>query len=935
MAATVTLLGSTFNTTSGTHTVVATPAVNDLIVIVRSATGNTTATAPTDNNSSGTYTLIKSALQNTSANLLEIYARTALVGSASSTTFTEAPGTTTGGGLAVYKITGMSVAGLAAIRQSAAQANQAPTLAPAPAFGSAALTTNPIISAVLNGTNPAGITARSSPAYTRDVNTGYTTPASGIDTMHIASGETSSTITWASTSATVYASVAVELAFNQSPSAPTLTSPTNAGTVATTTPTLDFSTTDADSDDITYEVQVDTVNTFDSQGTGGGIGPAQAQAQSWTAGTSYTTGAIDLELSKVGSPADNLLVNITTSIGGTSIASGSIAGTSLTGTNTITNITLTGVSIVSGTKYYIQITRSGTRDTSNYYVANGVTSNSYGSGGQYQEDDASWSSESASNDLFFRLYNNSLVIVTTDRNASTGTFNGSIQGGIGIPLIDAYSASGGHDAADFTDVTNGADTDPFASGDALSFTLPGGEALTNSTTYYWRARGIDPSGTNNFGSWSSTFSFTVSTGGGGQSISATGIASTAALGSPTLSSTYNLAPTGLASTAALGAPTLAPGPVNVSPTGIASTAALGSPTVTSNYPLSVTGIGSTSALGSPTLTPGAVSLSPTGLASTAALGSPTLSPGAVNISLTGIASTSALGSPSVTPSQFITTSGIGSTLALGAPTLSSTYILATTGIASTLAFGSPTLSPGAVSISPSGLASTAALGSVTLLSVYILGPTGIASTAAYGSPTLSPGAVTISPTGLASTAALGSPTLSSAFTFSVSGIGSTLAFGIPTVAIGAGNLTLIPTGLASTLAFGLPVLVPGAVSITLTGIASTAALGTVTLTSFHSLSPTGIASTNAFGSPTLTPGVVAILPTGIVSTLVFGHLFVGILWPSGNPGGSGIWIPDTDNSATFNPGSGDGSTVWVPKSDTSVTVGAGAGDTSGSWTPGI
>lgn len=78
--------------------------------------------------------------------------------------------------------------------------------------------------------------------------------------------------------------------------------------------------------------------------------------------------------------------------------------------------------------------------------------------------------------------------------------------------IDAFSASGGHDALQFADLTNPLDTDPFPSGDSITFTVPSLEILTSGTTYYWRIRGKDPSGTNQYGFWSPTYSFTT-TGG--------------------------------------------------------------------------------------------------------------------------------------------------------------------------------------------------------------------------------------------------------------------------------------------------------------------------------------------------------------------------------------------------------------------------------------
>ena len=182
-----------------------------MIVIVRAATGNTTVTAPTDNNSSGTYTQITSALKNSSADLMEVYIRTALIGSASSTVFTEAPGTTTGGGLAVYSVKGMTKTGATASKQSGVQANHAASATPAPAFGGAATTTNVIIGAVFNATNPGGISPRSSPVYYQDSSLGYATPTAGLSLMSLNGGETGTTITWGSSSASQFSSIVVEL----------------------------------------------------------------------------------------------------------------------------------------------------------------------------------------------------------------------------------------------------------------------------------------------------------------------------------------------------------------------------------------------------------------------------------------------------------------------------------------------------------------------------------------------------------------------------------------------------------------------------------------------------------------------------------------------------------------------------------------------------
>lgn len=81
------------------------------------------------------------------------------------------------------------------------------------------------------------------------------------------------------------------------------------------------------------------------------------------------------------------------------------------------------------------------------------------------------------------------------------------KGGIAIeikalaPLIDAFSSTD----AGFTA------GHPFASGAATDYTVQ--SDLTASTTYYWRVRAIDPTGTNTWGAWSSTQSFTATSPG--------------------------------------------------------------------------------------------------------------------------------------------------------------------------------------------------------------------------------------------------------------------------------------------------------------------------------------------------------------------------------------------------------------------------------------
>jgi hypothetical protein len=221
--AAVAVLGTTvWNTTAGDKTITATPTLLDLIVIVAPATGVATS-AVSDNNSDGrgTYSKISSSFTGFStAGDLSVWIRNALIRSATSTVFTCTQTSSTGGGLLIYRITGMSIVGQGAVRGAGGQSAGTLGTTPAPVLlrrtgttysgTQAALTGNPLIAAVCNGTN--GTTTVTQPAgWTEDFDNGYNTPATGFEACHINSGVTASTITFGSTTATAFASIAIEL----------------------------------------------------------------------------------------------------------------------------------------------------------------------------------------------------------------------------------------------------------------------------------------------------------------------------------------------------------------------------------------------------------------------------------------------------------------------------------------------------------------------------------------------------------------------------------------------------------------------------------------------------------------------------------------------------------------------------------------------------
>lgn len=224
MAATAVLGTSVFNTTAGDKAITATPTLGDFIFIFAPCTlaGGTISVSDNNTDGRGTYTQVHSDFTGFStAGVLTGWVRNALIGSATSTVFTAVQTGSTGGGLVIYRVTGMSIVGLGAIRGAGGQSTGTAGTTPAPVLlgrvgtvfsgTQAALTTNVVVGCVANGSNPAAMTppAGFTEAPTPDL--GYATPATGMEAVFDDSGVTASTITWGGTSATAFASLAVEI----------------------------------------------------------------------------------------------------------------------------------------------------------------------------------------------------------------------------------------------------------------------------------------------------------------------------------------------------------------------------------------------------------------------------------------------------------------------------------------------------------------------------------------------------------------------------------------------------------------------------------------------------------------------------------------------------------------------------------------------------
>ena len=325
------------------------------------------------------------------------------------------------------------------------------------------------------------------------------------------------TTTWSKTSATIqWAHVALGVKGEVSPTV-ALNSPTDASSGSNTTPTLNFTGTDGNGDSLEYEVQIcnDSVfplnisdnfndNSIDgakwvaswaSSGTideSGGkiiITPAASSAGDWNNIATINTfdfrgSSAQVKVTQVANGDIETVLHIRKPDESASRYIYQASGNLLV--SAWDSGILASIAYNSTTMAYWRICESG--GTTYYqYSQTGIA--------------GSWTTlySEASPDFVASVR---IVLETVEpvSNATPGAawfddFN-IIPSGV---FIDALSAS---DAG----FTSG---HPFASGSAIDYTV---QSSLSAGTYYWRARAIDPSGSNAWGAWSSVRSFTITTG---------------------------------------------------------------------------------------------------------------------------------------------------------------------------------------------------------------------------------------------------------------------------------------------------------------------------------------------------------------------------------------------------------------------------------------
>jgi hypothetical protein len=326
-----------------------------------------------------------------------------------------------------------------------------------------------------------------------------------------------------------------------------LNTPADVSTTSNTTPTLNFTGTSDDAIALEYNVQVDTLNTFDSVAGGGGLGPSptyQATGTEGFAGSGNATPGLP-----TGWAADDIFLlyvisldNVTptfpggwTSLNTTTNGAGMI--TTVAWRRAVAGDTAPLVTHTGGSTIYSRINNyrgaSGAGTTNSPFsvvgtpkanaasvtiTANAITPNS----GDHvvfigtRSGNATHSSWDVTNPTLATEFNTTSTYSTGGGNSAGGitvtnteTTNTSLTNiGQLLAIIPASLPGPLLSKRSVTPDAGFTAGHPFASGVAKDFTVQAANALATGT-YYWRVAGVR-SGSTLYGGWATTRSFTVS-----------------------------------------------------------------------------------------------------------------------------------------------------------------------------------------------------------------------------------------------------------------------------------------------------------------------------------------------------------------------------------------------------------------------------------------
>jgi hypothetical protein len=305
-----------------------------------------------------------------------------------------------------------------------------------------------------------------------------------------------------STAVTFYIDyVKITVNYNLPPSV-TLNSPANNATGVSLTPTLQFTGTDPEGDELEYEVQIDTIDTFDvswqdsysedNQDIDFPLGYLNYSGVGQTfIGDGRPIKAVRFYMQKNGSPTGTLtakIYNITGTYGtnarptGTPLAvSYSIDASTLSDSfQLVTFIFPTPYTTTNGAYYAVTCETDISSSTNNVLVAYDATSPTH-SGNLCYRSGNTWYSDNTADLCFYVSGRYPLLSVTSDTEYPTN-----------------FSGTG--------------DPHPWPSGNQISYAVQSSVGLQPGTDYYWRVRAKDPNGSNTWGPYSEVFKFTTEAG---------------------------------------------------------------------------------------------------------------------------------------------------------------------------------------------------------------------------------------------------------------------------------------------------------------------------------------------------------------------------------------------------------------------------------------
>lgn len=209
---TASLAAQTFTTTAGNKTTASfTPAAGDILVAFCQTTGIAAGTTAVSDTQSGSWTFLNPpghVAQGSNTTRLGFWVRAGRV-AASSMTVTATQASSTGGGLIIFRLAGVRRTGTGIVRSYGSQDTQTAGTTPAPVLNLTPLPTSIILIGLLCATATNCAVPRS--GYTESIDTGYSSPTTGVEFQFLNSGETSATLTFGGTTASAYCDIGIEI----------------------------------------------------------------------------------------------------------------------------------------------------------------------------------------------------------------------------------------------------------------------------------------------------------------------------------------------------------------------------------------------------------------------------------------------------------------------------------------------------------------------------------------------------------------------------------------------------------------------------------------------------------------------------------------------------------------------------------------------------